>query len=513
MIITDASRNTVTCIGRLGENEARVIRINVSQIKKAFPDASYTVLHRRPGDADAYPVNSSYVELDGENVLWTVASGDLATAGAGQFEIRASVDDAVVKSVIYNSRIDTALDGSGTAPEPWESWVEDVEDAADRAEAAAELLENPGAEATTLEPGNDATASYSEGTFSFGIPKGAKGDTGDTGPSPVITTSKNGKTTTIYSNGESVGTVMDGSDGDPSALIAVQDEEPTDPSAAIWLTETPPTAVQVPTYGEFQGLLSAIGVIEPAEYDATATYSVGDLCWHENAMYRCNTAISTAEAWTAAHWTQIAFPRDVRVNGSSVVDANGVANVPMASSSDLGAVKINYDLGITRGSDGTIGLVKAQENIIKTGTNNFHPIVSSNQHISSFYGLAKAAGDSTQSSSNNAVGTYTETALSKISDMLNAPVSVSGSTPSITAKSGVRYACGEVSTLTVVLPSSGCVDVVFESGSTATVLTITPPTGKTVKWPAWFDPTALAANSVYEINIMDGVYGAVGVWS
>lgn len=39
------------------------------------------------------------------------------------------------------------------------------------------------------------------------------------------------------------------------------------------------------------------------EYDATATYAVGDLCLHDNTLYRCNTAISTPETWNSIHWT------------------------------------------------------------------------------------------------------------------------------------------------------------------------------------------------------------------
>ena len=38
-------------------------------------------------------------------------------------------------------------------------------------------------------------------------------------------------------------------------------------------------------------------------YDPTKTYAVGDYCIYNNTLYRCNTAITTAEAWTAAHWT------------------------------------------------------------------------------------------------------------------------------------------------------------------------------------------------------------------
>jgi len=48
---------------------------------------------------------------------------------------------------------------------------------------------------------------------------------------------------------------------------------------------------------------SAISADIAADYDATATYAVGDLCVYQNTLYRCNTAITTAEAWTAAHWT------------------------------------------------------------------------------------------------------------------------------------------------------------------------------------------------------------------
>ena len=40
-------------------------------------------------------------------------------------------------------------------------------------------------------------------------------------------------------------------------------------------------------------------------YDATMTYAIGDYCVHDNKLYICNTAIETAEVWTAAHWTEI----------------------------------------------------------------------------------------------------------------------------------------------------------------------------------------------------------------
>lgn len=93
-------------------------------------------------------------------------------------------------------------------------------------------------------------------------------------------------------------------------------------------------------------------------------------------------------------------------------------------------------------------------------------------------------------------------------------VTVSGMTPSITGADGYRYICGEVSTLNITAPASGCIDVVFTSGSTATVLTVTSAKANTtIKWANGFDPSALDADTVYEINIMDGELGVAGAWT
>lgn len=38
-------------------------------------------------------------------------------------------------------------------------------------------------------------------------------------------------------------------------------------------------------------------------YSSLQTYAVGDYCIYENTLYKCTTAITTAEAWNSAHWT------------------------------------------------------------------------------------------------------------------------------------------------------------------------------------------------------------------
>lgn len=210
--------------------------------------------------------------------------------------------------------------------------------------------------------------------------------------------------------------------------------------------------------------------------------------------------------------------KDVQVDGASVV-SDGVANVPLAmfpssgtQPGNPGVVMLKNDRGIRMdANDHSLYLQYAQLSIIKPGGHSFVVITPAYQHYSAFYGLAKIAGYDEKNSTLPA-GQYTENAKSAIHEMLNGSVEVTGTTPVITALPGIRYVCGEVATLDVTLPASGCIDVIFESGSTSTVLTVTPPTGVTVRWANGFDPNNLEANTMYEINILDGL-GVAMTWT
>lgn len=106
---------------------------------------------------------------------------------------------------------------------------------------------------------------------------------------------------------------------------------------------------------------------------------------------------------------------DVQVNGTSIV-ANGVAEIPIASRNDFGVVKLGSAFSL--GTGNLLQLVRATNAAVKEGINQAYPIVPYTQNQSAFYGLAKAAGDTTQSTSSNPVGTYTEEAKSAIQLML-----------------------------------------------------------------------------------------------
>lgn len=207
------------------------------------------------------------------------------------------------------------------------------------------------------------------------------------------------------------------------SIIAVQDTQPTDSTAKIWINDDPANTVTIPTYSEMTDALST-----KADKVASA------------------------------------------INGNfAALDSNG--------------------------------------NLIDSGHSHNDYLVNASSSV--FYGLAAAAGDSTQSSSNNSIGTYTETAQSKINEMLNAPVTISETNPTVVAKSGIQYICGEILSLDFTPSATGICDIVFSSGSTPTALTV--PSG--IKWPIGFNPSSLETNVTYELNILNGTLGEVGIWT
>lgn len=157
----------------------------------------------------------------------------------------------------------------------------------------------------------------------------------------------------------------------------------------------------------------------PITYTLTALEVLETLKGVNNIWADCGNTSVTYRADTKAYVDNAApeVPvQDVQVNGQSVVQ-NGVANVPVASNSTPGVVRGRSDRGITIVNDWA-QLATPSDNEIKTGDAGYKSIVPSNQHKSTFYGLAKAAGDTTQSSSSNAVGAYTDAAKQKIRAML-----------------------------------------------------------------------------------------------
>jgi len=204
------------------------------------------------------------------------------------------------------------------------------------------------------------------------------------------------------------------------------------------------------------------------------------------------------------------YVSDVQIDGTSIV-SDGVANVPIASLTSLGLMKVGSGLMVS--SSGIVKILPSDNDLNKIGTDINRPITPSTQHSSTFYGLTKAAGVD-MSSSSNVVGIYTDEAKTAIKQMLGVHDTydsfveeITGTDVTITGQPSYRYNCGEVLSLTVTPPETGTIDFRFTSGSSPTVLTLP----STVKMPEWW--VEVEANTIYEMCITDGIYCGVMTWA
>ena len=120
MIDIPVQSGEVVNLGRVGENQARRVIFDITDWNAEYPGATITLLNAPPGATDAYPVPS--ITVDGNSVYWIVESADVPKSGIGRCELIATLNDAIVKSGIYSTMTMKALDDTGEAPEPWESW-------------------------------------------------------------------------------------------------------------------------------------------------------------------------------------------------------------------------------------------------------------------------------------------------------------------------------------------------------------------------------------------------------
>ena len=116
-------------IGRTAENEARVVRFNVSDWQGIYgPGGAFILMHQRPNDDEPYICQASVAE-DGW-LEWVVKAADLQRTGRGQLQLSYVVNEQIAKSMIFTTRISRSLDQSGELPEPYEDMIEELIEAA-----------------------------------------------------------------------------------------------------------------------------------------------------------------------------------------------------------------------------------------------------------------------------------------------------------------------------------------------------------------------------------------------
>ena len=274
------------------------------------------------------------------NLVGSISEDDVLTDRLTTYPVLALTVDANAKVCGSNTQPIT--------PSEFEQFVQIVRD---------EVAEVTGmtAEATTLPEGSEATASYDNGVLSFGIPRGNTGATGPTGPQgpqgiqgPVGPQGERGETGPQGERGETGATGPQGPQGETGPQGATGPQGPQGIQG-----ETGPQGPQGetgPQGPQGEAGAGAAGVTASA-YSSSSTYAVGDYVIHNSNLYRCTTAITTAEAFTSAHWTQV-------VLGDDVADLKSDINVAYTKSGEIIKQK-----GITPDK---ISYIKSSTNIIPT---------------------------------------------------------------------------------------------------------------------------------------------------
>lgn len=112
----------VLMLGRVGENRATRVTIDMSSVIQRYPDAIGSITVKQP-DGKEYP--AIVTQADGM-LTWLITSADIGDkpgTGAAQITVRSA--DGTIKTAIATTRVAESLGSPQTpAPEPVQAWVD-----------------------------------------------------------------------------------------------------------------------------------------------------------------------------------------------------------------------------------------------------------------------------------------------------------------------------------------------------------------------------------------------------
>lgn len=129
-------------LGVKGENNARTIEIDVNAWYIMYPNATFSILHKRQGDETKYPTGATF-DRDTGIISWMPSGADTFYAGLGVAEIRMTEGTVIKKTRdVQTVTAESLMNGSGEVIESeWQAYlnaIEAIKNGAEAAEAAAE---------------------------------------------------------------------------------------------------------------------------------------------------------------------------------------------------------------------------------------------------------------------------------------------------------------------------------------------------------------------------------------
>lgn len=389
MTVINASPSRLIPLGYEGEDNVTQIKFRYTEEWLSHGDGTFAIRILRPGEKEPY--NAGLVTNDLEKMLltMTVTDVELSVKGSGEMQVVYAGADFVRKSPIYRYNVHRAID-EPVAPPSGSIITEIVESLADIRDDIGDLTELTTTDKSSLVSAINEVAE--KGGASVTVDDALSTESENPVQNKVITGALAGK-------------------ADKSLVDVLTDdvaEAKTDVGALKTTVQGKADTATVSALNDaVNGLDSDVQGLQTAVQGKADAQTVTSLSGDVDALESSVTALQTEVSGKVG---------DVQINGVSIV-TDGVANVPIASSSALGTIRIDTSKGLSINNAGIVSIVQASSNNIKSGTRENNPVTPIRQHESAFYGLAKVAGHD-EKNSTLPVGQYTDEAKVAIQKML-----------------------------------------------------------------------------------------------
>ena len=291
-VLTDKGQVKVNLVGSISENDVLTDRLTSYPVVAFIVDAEAKV-----NGSNTQPITPSQFEQFVEAVK---EDADRAEQGASDAETYANnAETSADNALSYSQNAEgSAIRASGYVLDA-QGYAQNAETAKDEAEDARDEILGMSANATTLPAGSSATASYSDGVLSLGIPQGIqgeKGDNGDTGATPSFSI---GTVETLEPT-ESATATITGTDENPVLNLGLpkgeQGEVSFDELSALLPTDT--ASGSIASFPDGTDLFSALSVkaqIEPIQSGSgtPSPDNIRPISGHTE----CVTSVSGVNVW------------------------------------------------------------------------------------------------------------------------------------------------------------------------------------------------------------------------
>lgn len=179
-------------LGRVSENRATRVLIDIKSILSQYPDAIASITVKQPSRVE-YP---AAVKQEDGILTWEITDADIGNkAGSGQAQITIQdADGTVIKTAIACTRVSESLgDATAPAPDPVKTWIDkatgtlaDVERAGNAAQAVADEVQRRLDNGDFVGPQGPQGEKGDPGAPGARGEKGEKGDPGKDAPQEAV---------------------------------------------------------------------------------------------------------------------------------------------------------------------------------------------------------------------------------------------------------------------------------------------------------------------------------------